>query len=1225
MNNDFDWKDIKYLTHMLTLEEQWALSDEKALKNLITEISKYDVFDFITRISSLNLLLENQNKSILLDAIISGLLAQDRLTYTGKTKMSGGKFKKIITQVEDFKLRRMIDPSENTFIERVRYYGNYWIFPGINYSPSYCLQGFLDVLCLRDIKWNNEFSRKANLLIQFILQISDDIVHKLGYGTESIIHKEVSNIVVPNANLMEKLKNCVLVNYSLISEMISDESVVQCLFSDFENNEISQAINSDYQSFFSHPFLKINNEVVIILNPSILVSFVIHQIVLFADEYGEKERLINSYNTEIWKKCKRDFYNLGHKRIKEELYNITLINNQCHKEEILSAGSSGLLFIQFICDDGIDYRSSSMFDERKIDNYETVTRNRAEFFAKQLPSSNWDKIYQVIILNSFGRRISTVLTSDEISYTIRLSPFELHCISVNEKEHEFFLPKYINAKKQLKIPFSNVNELNIIELYTSANYSFYFSDDFDPKTTHVYFGTGDSLEYIIRAMKKEDRHLIESYDGVHLAEVFLDDPIRKIYFTVSHYTDIECIVKFEKINIWIVAYSINSIDEGKIYTMLIDTISYWLSELESEINEMNFAVNTICLHITLLSPIDQYFIKPNESVVFEDNIHYDKQFNVIQMAWGSKAYCLLGNMESNNEKKMMKSILQQVEKLSSKPFNRVTFDKVFSNPYKKKIYEINRNNDPYLLPTSGKMRTISVEDENILLNEIGEYFLSSSEYSYGKVPDTNRIDLSNKVVSYLYNLLQVEIANISQDYLYELVYLDLETVIHNEILLHRRYIYDVSCYPENAEKMIEKFKNANHVSIALKFLAEYIAAIHPRGQKPVDTFQYERILAICSLLIDWAYKNDLYKFHIIDSPITILKSGRIGMSHNEEITLNNINISTNIRRLEVMSDPNAQRYSPFSITGDLQNEIDNAFIDEYGFTFSDFSNCIYSIIDYGDNFIQGDVKRTNRDNISEFICEKTSLTSSIIKKIIDQISLQERDDFLIPPEPYEQKDVYPWRLNRELSFTRRPIIQFENDLIWGTRQLSNMVHYTIELLLEGKYFARSSKLRQLMGRINSRRGNDFNEEVYRKLTSFRGLIVCEKLKKINGKRIIDDDGNELGDIDILYLVVESKEIIVAEVKEFSFAKNPYEMYQEYTKIFVDGKKPCCLTKHKRRVDWVKKHKGDVLTHCKINSGGWIVKSVMFVSEPIISNLYYHRHENIIVYSDICEANVKNIA
>ena len=63
---------------------------------------------------------------------------------------------------------------------------NYWIFPGINYSPSYCLQGFLDVLCLRDIKWNNEFSRKAHLLIQFILQISDDIVHKLGYGTDKV-------------------------------------------------------------------------------------------------------------------------------------------------------------------------------------------------------------------------------------------------------------------------------------------------------------------------------------------------------------------------------------------------------------------------------------------------------------------------------------------------------------------------------------------------------------------------------------------------------------------------------------------------------------------------------------------------------------------------------------------------------------------------------------------------------------------------------------------------------------------------------------------------------------------------------------------------------------------------------------------------------------------------------------------------------------------------------
>jgi hypothetical protein len=45
-------------------------------------------------------------------------------------------------------MKQLVDPAENAFIERVRYYGNYWIFPGINYAPAHTLQGFLNVLYL---------------------------------------------------------------------------------------------------------------------------------------------------------------------------------------------------------------------------------------------------------------------------------------------------------------------------------------------------------------------------------------------------------------------------------------------------------------------------------------------------------------------------------------------------------------------------------------------------------------------------------------------------------------------------------------------------------------------------------------------------------------------------------------------------------------------------------------------------------------------------------------------------------------------------------------------------------------------------------------------------------------------------------------------------------------------------------------------------------------------
>lgn len=99
---------------------------------------------------------------------------------------------------------------------------------------------------------------------------------------------------------------------------------------------------------------------------------------------------------------------------------------------------------------------------------------------------------------------------------------------------------------------------------------------------------------------------------------------------------------------------------------------------------------------------------------------------------------------------------------------------------------------------------------------------------------------------------------------------------------------------------------------------------------------------------------------------------------------------------------------------------------------------------------------------------------------------------------------------------------------------------------------------------------------------------------------------------------------MGEVKDFSFAKNPYEMDQEYKRIFVDGDKLCYMTKHKRRAAWVKEHLEAVKTHFNLPEGNWLVKTVMFVSEEVVSNAFYHQDEKIIVYSDITEENVKSV-
>jgi hypothetical protein len=1202
------------------------LGDGAELQALISEITRYDVFDFIARVSSLNLLIENQNKNILFDALIQSLMLRPRSTYTSAVRMSSGKFRNIISRLDNLELKQMADPAENAFIERVRYYGNYWIFPGTNYSPGYCLQGFLDALCLRNLDLDPEFTKKAHQLIYFILFISNAAAKTLDYDLSIVRNVGAHSIHVPDAVQAKKLQYCTRFDYSLIENLIEDQPLRDSLFFEFKKGSTAPVLDENWQDFFAQPFLIANDGTVIILNPSILVPFLVHKIVSLAGEYGIKAQLVNAYNNELWNTCRKDLRKLGHKKIDERAYGISLINDPYRKEEICTVGNDKLLFVHFVCDAGDDYDIDAMYEEYKPKNSHHRVHQRAKYFMEHLPQIQKGSVYQIVIINSFGRLVRCELSRGELDYSLTLSPAELHYISINERNRENFIPRYIDAKKHLKLmhPPMMSSELNYIEVYTQHDHSFYLSDDFNPKTTYADLGFEWTLDYVIRATQKEDRHLIDSYDGQHLAEIVLSDPARSIYIVEGHgKKTLEMVVKFTRANIWFTTDDITCIEQVNIVATLIDAISYWLAECKDIVDKMQYSAETIRIHLSLSSPIEEYsgFLENNES--FSKFIRYEHCGNMIRMIWSSAAYLLFGGNSSNIEKEMVRSILLELEKLTDAPMDLMGLDDIFTNPLKRKIYAVNVNNTPYVVPTSGTLQQISPEEENRLLDEIGEHFLTLPEYDYGKVPDDKRAELANKVVGYLYSLLQAEVATIKPDGMYKRVCLDLETVMYRSMISQRRYAYDIACYPEKRQQIIEDNNETTKSSVALKFLAEYIAATPPNGGRILGAMQYDRILAICRLIIDWAYRNDLFRYSIINSPIQFLPSGRIGMPREEGEYLAKINAVARTKRLESLSDPSISVYSPSHLINQYQAELDDAFSDEYGFSFQQFMQCILSLAEFGEE-ITGDVKRAPRVTVIQELSKRENIQPDIVDKVLDQITLGPRADYLVAPAPFVKNDVYPWRFNRELSFTRRPIIQHKDDLIWGNRQLHHMWRYTIDLMIEGKYKARKSKLKKLIGKLGDKRGNDFNSVVVRKLTSFDGLIVREKLSKVNGKKIASPDGNVLGDIDVFYIIPEKFLLVVGEVKDFSIAKNPYEMNQEYQRIFVDSEKPCYMTKHKRRATWIEEHTEDVKIHFNLPAGKWTVKTVMFVSEEIVSNAFYHQGETIIVYSDITEDRVKQL-
>ena len=100
-----------------------------------------------------------------------------------------------------------------------------------------------------------------------------------------------------------------------------------------------------------------------------------------------------------------------------------------------------------------------------------------------------------------------------------------------------------------------------------------------------------------------------------------------------------------------------------------------------------------------------------------------------------------------------------------------------------------------------------------------------------------------------------------------------------------------------------------------------------------------------------------------------------------------------------------------------------------------------------------------------------------------------------------------------------------------------------------------------MGCICNDQGDAFNQHISDIIKSFGVFRVFPNVKRINKKKIADEKSDVLGDIDVLIIDEKKHRIVVAEVKNFDFSKNPYEIQAEYQKMFVDGKKKSFATKH----------------------------------------------------------------
>ena len=1196
----------------------------------VEEAKKYDIFNLISRVSALNLFHQNQTKSVILDTYIEGLLCQTRDQFPSKYTISSGKFRKIINQISDTSLKYSIDPPENMFVQNVMFYGNYRVLNGIDQTPAYNLQHMISVLFAKGIEYPKEFLDATYILVNGMLEISEKIVGGILNTENNHDTDEEKGIMIPSAMELNKYTELVITNGADFRKLFLNR--IELL--DLVTIEFGVQFEGDFdnKSFYTRPFLyNEEKDQYILLNAGLLPTAIVFWITCLAKKYGIFEEVLENYNDYIFHECQKYLCNLGHKKVLESQMGIDLFSSSGYKEYIASVQNNQLVIVQYLYDDGKNYNACTLHSTIEKKEFNDVVSKRLSYHYSKIIEYGVEKedIFVIIIINSLGRGMAYGIKKYDYCYPpLRIHPFELMCISINEKAESVFIPRYLKAKNNFQTFETGIlSELNQIEIYCNNNYSFYMNDEFAPGEVTTYFAPGDSLDYIIRAIQKEDRRLVEDAYGTRFVEVVLNDEKRKIYVdpncAKSH--EIRYYIEFKTFNIWIVAKEISNVRKIDLCYSLVDLISYWLSECRIVLDQIDGCGHTYEIQILLSDGADQYYYYKENPKSFSETLEISNLFPVMEICVSPEAFQYLNYCDNSREKELIAIIIDHICKLVGK-IDKINYDlnALFPNPIQKKIFSLDYQEYHYFEPTENRENHfVHDEDEDILLNEIGEEILEVENWNIGIVDDEDRTKIVHEVVGILYKKLQQEVSVLSSRNLIEVLYDDLEKVLFKLMLSQKRYAEDIACYPEKEQEIFEQTNRDNKSSIALKFLIEYIAAVPPKGNIDIGENQYERLMAICSLIIDWSYKNDLFYYQIFNTPIEILKSHRIGMKQQEFQHMFSVNEA--IRKEQLIAS------SVLDNSGDLieyksfGEEINAAFEKEYGYSFYQLKLFTEGLREYSKRQSGDTVYVARIMDIIEFMSAyNASFNEEVVGLIIDSIALRQREDFLVPPEPFRKEDVYPWRFNRELSFTRRPIIIRGDEMIWGNRQLDHMIRFTLGLINNGKLKAHSSKMNSLVGRISDERGAEFNDFIYKILVNFNVFEVYPNISKVNGVYIAENN-NTLGDIDVLIIDREYHKIIAAEVKNFNFSKNPYEMHLESKKMFENTKKKKgYYTKHCRRVDWCNKHIDDFKKQYGLDDSDWRVIGVFILSQSLVSTEIYHKEIKMLTEKELSVSSIRNI-
>lgn len=792
-----------------------------------------------------------------------------------------------------------------------------------------------------------------------------------------------------------------------------------------------------------------------------------------------------------------------------------------------------------------------------------------------------------------------------------LTPPELAVVARTEPGEPTALAEFSAASTRIRdsVRVFSFNLLDEYAIYRQHESSYYFSDEGRP--TAITVAPGSALDLRIDAASRDVLDLVENPAGGDPVRVIPRyESTRGIFAPVDPAGQPARVAMTEPRRIWAVGppYTQIAQENADTWHVVLDTVGYWLWELRDDLKPMLAALPGPGSGVVAVEGLDSWLqdgAEDRPAVAYR----LDRRSNAVVLRIGPEFRSLAQAPDNHADRLLVASLLDAFATLTgtSPPASVAAIvDRIAPMGMKKMLLMIDAVRNVDIGPDDvAPARLIRDAATSSVLDDLGIALQDAGRAPGPTGESAERLGFLHEAVEILYSFLRAEVASFGPELLEHLL-------MRNEAALRQRAQHGfhlparMACFPEEVPDLMTETAKLARASIAGRFLVEFVGASPPGGTRIPSLGAMDRLIAIADTLTSMGYAADIEYLRLADTNARLLPSGRLGVNDSAmRQTIRDYTPSFSQQHAQEAASAFEHRWmevdEPQGLS-DRQARIDGAARHEWGFTVTAMAEVLAEAMNLSLAADQPVIEMESSDFI-ERVSSASGHDSGVVSRVLNELTLTKRDDFLAPPEPYKAADVYPWRFNRHLSLLRKPFIRRlaadAEHLIFGRRAIYESGHYLMELISTSRLRPASREMAVLMGQFSAERGADFNERVAVELEAIIGGQVRRNVRKIVGNRIAAE-GRDIGDVDVLGAQVATSTIWAIECKALAGSRTPHEIASEMRDLLGTETKIGLLGKHERRIAWLEANMDGVVTELGLGSGNWKLRPAFVVDTDLLS-------------------------